>query len=217
MLLFGNTTIMANELTYNRISLSENATTDVDNDILTAVLFVQRTGKNTQKLSQEVNGIMTWALNTAKHVQQVKVQTLQYQTNPNYRKGVLLGWKVKQSLKLESKNMEAMNQLIGQLQKDLAIEDMSYIVSKEKRHKIEATLIQEAIKRFTQRAQLIANSMGKSNFKLVDMSVNTNEYQSPMPMMMRGKMSFAADMNAPAVKAGTQQMTVSINGVVELY
>ena len=216
MLFFGNTTIMANELTYNRISLSENATTDVDNDILTAVLFVQRTGKNTRKLSQEVNEIMTWALNTAKHVQQVKVQTLQYQTNPNYRKGVLSGWQVKQSLKVESKDMEAMNQLMGQLQKNLAIDNMSYIVSKEKRHKIEATLIQEAIKRFKQRAQLIADSMGKSSFKLVDMSVNTNEYQSPMPMM-RGKMSFAADMASPAVEAGTQQITVSINGVVELY
>ena len=214
---FGQSTfIMANETNYNQVNLSENATVEVDNDILTAILFVQQAGKQTQKLSQEVNEVMAWALNIAKPFKQVKFQILQYQTTPNYRKGALAGWTVKQNLRLESKDMESMNQLIGQLQKHLAIENIAYVVSKEKRHKAESELIQQAIERFKQRAQLIAKSMDKAHFKLVKMTINTNEYQQPMPMM-RMKMSASSNMAAPATAAGTQQITVSINGIVELY
>jgi len=78
---------------YNRASFSVSATEDVANDTLVAVLAVQRDGSSARQLATEVNQVMAWALAKAKEAPAIKVQTLDYQTNPIYQKNVVTGWR----------------------------------------------------------------------------------------------------------------------------
>ena len=61
---------------YNRVSLNESAQTEVDNDLLVAVLFAQAEGRDAPAPADEVNRMMDWAVAMAKSHAGVKVQTL---------------------------------------------------------------------------------------------------------------------------------------------
>ena len=58
---------------------------------------------------------MRWALDRAKQVAGVKVQTTQYHTNPLYNKKVISGWRARQSIRLESESADQLSDLIGEL------------------------------------------------------------------------------------------------------
>ncbi|MBL3588230.1 MAG: SIMPL domain-containing protein [gamma proteobacterium endosymbiont of Lamellibrachia anaximandri] len=203
--------------TYDRVTLSVSAETKVGNDTLVAVLYSQKEGANTTKLAREVNQNLGWALDMTKQTADIKVQTLDYRTDPIYRKQVLQGWRVKQSLRLESRNSAALSDLIGKLQKRLAVESISYQVSPEKRKSSQDELIQQALADFRARAEMVAKAWERPGYRLVQININTSDH-TPRPKMMRmAAMEMSADaMPAPAIEAGSQTVRVSVSGVVEL-
>ena len=202
---------------YNRASFAVTATAEVENDTLVAVLAVQRDGSSTRRLAGEVNQAMTWALGRAKEVAAVKAQTLDYQTSPLYQKGTITGWRVSQSLRLESRDAAAMSELIGALQEQLTLQSVGYEVSRERRRETEERLVSEGIAGFQARARLVADGMKRQGYRLVQMDVGTNGM--PMPVMRRAMPMAAAEVQAappPAFEAGTQTLSVTVSGTVEL-
>ena len=206
------------ELPYNRVNLNESAMTEIDNDLLVTVLFAQAEGRDAAAPADEVNRKIDWAVNLAKSHTAIKVQTLSYSTQPVYSKSNIRGWRVNQSLRLESRDSRLLGDLIGKLQEQLQVKSIGYQVSDEQRRKYLDTLTTEALQRFSARAAHIAKSLGRSGFRIVRLHINDGQNR-PMPMA-RGMMleSAKADMSvAPArIEAGTQQMTVSVNGEIEL-
>jgi predicted secreted protein len=202
---------------YDRASFSVTATAEVENDTLVAVLAVQRDGSSTRRLSAEVNQAMTWALGKAREVAAVKAQTLDYQTSPLYQKGTITGWRVSQSLRLESRDAAALSELIGALQEQLTLQSVGYEVSRERRRQIEEKLVTEGIAGFQARARLVADGMKRQGYRLVQMDVGTND--QPVPIVPRAMRMAAAEMQAappPAFEAGTQTLSVTVSGTVEL-
>lgn len=202
---------------YNRASFSVTATAEVENDTLVAVLAVQRDGSNTRRLAADVNQAMTWALGKAKEVPAIKAQTLDYQTSPLYQKGIITGWRVSQSLRLESKDASAMSELIGALQEQLNLQSVGYEVSRERRREVEEKLVTEGIAGFQARARLVADGMKRQGYRLVQMDVGTNGM--PVPVLRRAMPMAVAEAQAappPAFEAGTQTLSVTVSGTVEL-
>ena len=113
-------------LPYNRIHLSTSANTQVANDTLIAILYIQREGTKLPELANEVNQRIAEAIQQSKQVSGIDVQTLGYQSNPIYDKRRLSGWRVRQSIRLESQDSASLSQLIGDLQRLLAVESVSY-------------------------------------------------------------------------------------------
>ncbi|NOX92354.1 MAG: SIMPL domain-containing protein [Gammaproteobacteria bacterium] len=205
-----------NETHYDRISLLATASDEIENDILEATLSVHREGSNLPELSEEVNKTVQWAIAEAKKVSGVTVQTMGYQTNPVYQQRRLSAWRVRQSLRLESKDIARLSQLIGKLQERLAVERVGYRVSVQRRNTIEENLITRAIALFQQRAKLVAKQMNRDRYRVVQMNINTSGGVPKRPMM-RTEMSAMADTRiAPGFEAGTQTVTVSVNGTIEL-
>lgn len=202
---------------YNRVSLNESAQTEVDNDLLVAVLFAQAEGKDAATPADEVNRIMDWAVNLAKSHPEVKVQTLGYHSNAIYKKSVIRGWRVNQSLRLESRDSRLLGDLIAKLQEKLKVQSIGYRVSDEQRRKHLDGLTAEALARFQARAAHIAKSLGRSGFRVVRLNINDNR-QNPMPVARGMRMEASADQSvAPArIEAGTRKMTISVNGEIEL-
>ncbi len=200
--------------TYNRINLSVSAQQEVDNDILVAVLFAQEEGKSAARLAKDVNRKISAAVTKAKQADGIKVQTLDYTTSPTYRKQAVSGWRVRQSIRLESKDPATLSGLIGDLQKELGVSRINYALSPETRAAIEESLIADAIGRFNNRAKLIQTQMGRQNHKLVQMNINSGG-NSPQPRYQMAMMEKSRSA-APQLEAGTQTVTINIQGTIEL-
>lgn len=206
-----------NPLTYDRINLSASAQGKVLNDILVAVLYQRVEGPTAEPLAAEVNQAIAAALATAKKVPEVSVQTLDYQTFPTYQNQKVTGWSVRQSIRLESKNIEKLSTLIGEMQKSLKVESISYQVSPETLRATEDGLMSEAMKAFQQRAELITRELGRKRYRLVVLDVNTqNSMPRPFHVNARAMAMDAAPSAPPAIEAGEQPVTVNLQGTIEL-
>ncbi len=201
---------------YDRIQLSAQATADVENDTVVAVLFARRQGSDVVKLTTEVNQIMMQAIKRCKQVKAVEVQTLNYQTSPVYEKQHQTGWRVSQSLQLKSQDNQALGQLIGKLQSTLMLESMSYEVSPGQRNEVKESLIGKAITAFRKRAQNITQQLGRKRYRLVRMQVDTGgiPVQPNHPPLYRAFSTASAP--APTIEAGKQQVSVTVTGEIEL-
>jgi predicted secreted protein len=199
--------------TYERISLSVSAGEEVENDTLIATLFSQKEGNNPAQLATQVNQDMQQAIAMAKQYKSVQLQTIAYTTSPIYRNNTISGWRVRQSLQLESQDPAAISELIGKLQMSLSVASTHYTVSPAKRQRVEDELIAKAIQSFKTRAELITREMASQGYRLVQMDINSNR-STPRPYAMQG-MALRAEA-APSLEAGTQRVEVHINGNIEL-
>ncbi len=205
---------------YNLINLSAMTSGEIKNDILVATLFVQEEGRYPKNLADKVNEKVSQAVEKVKQKAEIKVQTLAYRTTPFYKKQKIAGWRVRQSIRLESKNFSQLSQLIGELQESLALEQVSYQVSPERRGEAENRVIKKALAAFKERAGIISQQLGFGSYKLIDVNVNTSGGYPVMQGRMRTEM-YAKDglrqVTPPALEGGTQTIQVNINGRVELY
>lgn len=217
LLLSGNLLANQHDPTHNLVSFSVDANVEVDNDILVAVVYTQRDGSKPAQLSDEVNRTIAWAIEQAKAVPDVKVQTQNYNTHPVYKNGTLTGWRVNQSIRLESRDAAQLSELVGTLQQQLAVQSIGFEVSDEARRAANDNLIAAALKRFRERAELVRKELGRSSHRIVRVDVNTSSSQPPRPMMR--SMAMEADamrVAAPQLEAGTQDVTVNVSGTIEL-
>ncbi len=203
-------------LTYDRIEFSVVSTRQVENDTLVATLYVQREGEDTGKLVDEVNRSIQWGLAQARKSSGLEVQTLDYHTSPVYRNQKLQGWRVRQSMRLESRDSSQLSQIIGILQERLAVGSIQYDVSRERRSQVESELIGEAIKEFTKRAELITAQLKRNGYRLVKMNVDTSGSPPPRRAPQLMAMRAQATVTPPALEAGTQSLQVRVSGTIEL-
>jgi predicted secreted protein len=202
--------------TYDRVQLSADASMQVENDTLTAQLYAQREGSDLAQLADEVNRKITQAVARAKQVEGVSVQTQSYQTYPVYQQQRLSGWRVRQSIRLESRDGAKLSRLLGELQSSLALESLQYSVSPSQRQGAEERLIKQAIDAFQQRAALVTKQLGRRDYRLVEMHINTAG-EPVRPMRMRaGVMAMDSATAPPSLEAGSQSLEVSVNGTIEL-
>ncbi|MES9881615.1 MAG: SIMPL domain-containing protein [Sedimenticola sp.] len=203
-------------LTYDRISLSASAGEEVENDTLKAIMFSQKEGKESGRLSREVNRAVSSAVEQAKKVTGIKVQTLDYTTNPVYHKSVVSGWRVRQSISLESTDSGLLSELIGSLQKQLEVNNIAYTLSAERRQEVENQLISDALIHFSERANLISSEMGRSGYRLVEMEIASGNHPPQRRTSMRPRVLAMSSAPPPALEAGTRRVEISISGIIEL-
>ncbi len=203
--------------TYDRVSLSAAAEERVANDTLVATLYVQREGPKQAAVADEVNTTMRKALESAKGAAGVTAQTGGYSTSPVYNRETIVGWRARQSLRLESRDPKALTALLGTLQETLAVESVGYDVSPPARRTAEDRLIAEALAAFRGRADLIAQELGRKGYRFVQVDVSSGGYAPPpMPVRAMAMKSGMADVAEPAIESGEQSLTVSVSGVIEL-
>lgn len=204
-------------LTYDRVNFSVSVNEEVENDTVTAVLYAQREGSGAGALADMVNKDITWAVELAKKAPALKVQSGGYQTFPVYSKQTLTGWRVRQSIVLETRDPAALSELLGQLQQRIAIQSIAYSISPERRQAVEKQLISAALARFQERAEMITGQFKRPDFRIVNLDINTGG-GPPVRPMGRGAMMMAAEAapSPPTLEAGTDMVTVTVHGTIEL-
>lgn len=208
--------IADNERQYNQINLSSTASSHVSNDLLIATLVVEEKGTDTARLANLVNKKMTDILAKAKQFEAVKTHTVSYATHPIYKDGVIHSWQVTQTLKLSSQDFEQLGKLVAKVNELADVQSMQFTVSDTKFEQVQDELTLKAIDKFRSKADNITQRFGKANYVIISVNIGNN-YRSPRPMMSRGVMKAqAAEAAPPALSAGTNKVTVSINGSIEL-
>lgn len=222
MLISGTSTFaMADDsINYNILNFQAEATRQVSNDEMHAVLFIEKNNKQPAELASQITQLMNQALVVAKKYPQVKVETGSQTTYPVYDNTTskLKEWRGRAEINIESTDFKAASQLISELQQNFQTQSINFTVSDKQRNKIENELITEASRNFQQRAQILAQSWNKSSYNLVTFNINANNYY-PQPVMMRVaplKMNSAIAEDSQNVSAGESKITITANGSIQL-
>lgn len=199
---------------YDRIDLNAASEREVDNDLLVAVVYAEVENNSQSRAADEVNAAIRWASDRARAANGVALQTQQYTTRPVYANDRrIVGWVARQSLRLESGDAEALSTLLGELQSRVAIESLRSSLSSAAREAAEETLIAEALGAFRRRAELIATELGRDGYRIVHISVGSS---GPIAYREARALGVMAVADSPAIEAGVQTVSVSVNGTIEL-
>ncbi|HFC52992.1 MAG TPA: DUF541 domain-containing protein [Gammaproteobacteria bacterium] len=204
---------------YDRVSLGAEASEEIANDTLVAILYLQQQGRNAAQVAERVNQAIAWGIERARErAAGIKIQTLGYQTSPVYQNGKLTGiWRIRQSLRLESKDSALLSELLGELQERLAIQHIGYQLSEESRGQAEQRLTEAAIASFKRKALLVARQFDARDYRIVSVNISpAGSRGRPIPMRyamdgMETKMA-----SAPPLEAGEQTVRIGVSGVIEL-
>ena len=206
-------------LNYNLVNVQAEATRQVSNDEMHAVLYIEKSNKQPSELASQMTQLMNQAIATSRKYPNVKVETGSQTTYPIYdndsRK--LKEWRGRAEVRVQSTDFKAASQLVSELQQNFQTQSINFSVSDAQRKKVENELMIEASKNFQQRAELLSQSWNKSGYNLVNLNLNTINFY-PQPVMMRGAMAKFADVEAapvPDVAAGESKITVNANGTVQ--
>lgn len=198
------------------IELSAEASRAAPNDLATAVLFAERNGPNPAAVAREVNRDIAAALEIARTRADIKVQSGNTSTWPVHAqdgKGRIEAWRMRSEIRLESRNLAAMSEVVGELQASLALAHISMQPAPETRRKVVDEATVDALRAFEQRAALIAGALGRKH-RIAHLAVGDSGFQPPMPRMRAAAM--VAEAAAAPLEGGESQISVQVSGRIEL-
>lgn len=204
------------ETHYDRIHLSASASAQLENDTMVVTVYAEEEGSVAAELSSMVNKRIHWGLDLVKVHPEIKHQTNAYSSNPVYSNKKIKGWRVRQSLRLESKDMALMSDVLGKLQSELALQSMQFTVSADSKNKQDEKLIDKALANFEKRAQQVVKKLGRKDYKIVDINISTSGTIGVRPQYQMRTMAMESVASAPAISAGEQTVSVTVSGNIEL-
>jgi predicted secreted protein len=194
------------------VTITASATSDVANDRMHALLRAEADNPDAVQAANDVNARMARALARAKAVTGIDASTTAYTSYQISEPNRPMRWRVSQSLALESSDFAALSSLVTTLQSTdgLVLSGLTFSVSTATRRSAEDALMQQAIRRWQQRAENAARGFGTAGYRTGRVTIQTNDYGRPQPMLKSG---MAAASAAPVtVEGGTSEVTVTVSG-----
>ncbi|MBM7061539.1 SIMPL domain-containing protein [Pseudomonas sp. UL073] len=210
----------ADEPRYNQIALRAEVSQDVAHDLMHVTLYSEGQNSDPAKLAADTSEALNAAIAKARKVQGVTVQSGSRNSYPVYDKDgqKITGWRERAELRLESQDFATLSKLTAELLGELKMGGMDFAISKPSRKKNEDALLKDAVAAFKERAQLATDALGGKGYKLVSLNLNSGGFR-PMPMqrMDAAPMAMSMAKSAPQeIEAGTSEVTISADGVIEV-
>lgn len=213
----GNAFADDGETLFDIYTLHAEARGSVANDLLKVSLVAQAENRDSASLANSINATMTWALAELKKFPDVTSATRNYHTWPKYdrKDNRIIGWNASQVLAVESDNIDSAQKAIQRLQEKLQVQNMQMQPKAQTREVREDDLISDALGRFRDRALTVQNTMGAGDYRVVKLSISTNQSQMHAPRM-RTMAAESRVATAPAVEPGTSEVVVRVEGTIQL-
>jgi predicted secreted protein len=210
--------VMADEARYNQIALRTEVSQTVAHDLMQVTLYSEAQDKDPAKLAAGITNTINAALQQARKSTGVTISLGSRNSYPVYDdKQRISAWRERAEIRLESADFATLSKLTGELLQQLKMADMSFSVAKPTQKKTEEALLQDAINAFKARAQLATTALGGKDYKLVSLSLNGGGFHNPRPMHMQmDSMSMAKAAPTPEIEAGSSQVSVNADGVIEV-
>jgi predicted secreted protein len=188
------------------LHLSQTAERSVIRDLLRIELRVEETGADARSVQAAINRRMAAALDRARQVQGVRVETSSYNVGEERPQNGPTRWRGSQSLILTGKDADSMLKLAGALQSDgLSTSSLTYDISPETVRGAEQDLTDEALAALDRRAASIADRMHLTVVRFRDVRAGNAETGGrPVPRLA------AMAMAAPVAEPGEATVRVTI-------
>ncbi len=188
------------------LHLSQTAERSVIRDLLRIELRVEETGADARSVQAAINRRMAAALDRARQVQGVRVETGSYNVGEERPQNGPTRWRGSQSVILTGKDADSMLKLAGALQSDgLSTSSLTYDISPETVRGAEEDLTAEALAALDHRAASIADRMHLAVVRFRDVRVGNAETGGrPAPRLA------AMAMAAPVAEPGEAMVRVTI-------
>lgn len=215
-----STGLLADEARYNQISLRAEVNQEVAHDLMHVALYTESQNADPAKLAAEITNTLNKTLEQARQVKGVAVKLGSRNSYPVYDdKGQkITAWRERAEVRLESADFARLSTLTGELLQSMKMAGMDFSIASDTRKTREDAMLKDAIDAFRARAQLATEALGGKGYKLVSLSLNTGGFQ-PQMVMRNFEAKGMAMMDAaptPQIEAGTSQVTVSADGVIEV-
>lgn len=203
------------DLKGSRITLDAQASTEVDNDVMRATLFVEAEDADATKLAEKVNRLTNDSIRLAKGFTGLRARTAGYTTYPVSEKGRIVRWRSRSEIVIEGDDFRRTAEAIGKLQTLMQLGSVDFSVSPAARAKAEETLTQTAIAEFLRKADLIAKGFRGTGFSVLEAAVAADGGAMPPPRPMMTMKAMAAEAPAaPEVQGGTTRIAVTVSGAI---
>ena len=209
---FAQTVIEAAPTPQPVITVTASASTDVANDRMHALLRAEADDADPVRAADAVNARMARALSRAKAVAGVEARSAGYSSYQISEPNRPPRWRISQSLALDGADFAALSALVSQLQgtDGMLLSSLQFSASADARRAADDALTEEAIKRWQARAKTAARAFGAAGYRAGRVTVQTNDYGRPQPMLKAGMAAAAA---APvSVEGGTTELMVTVSG-----
>ena len=202
-------------LSYDQVEFTVHTETELTNDLAEVVLAAQAEHSDPARVAREINDTMAWALNQVHGSADIAASSGSYQTYPVYDKTRLDHWRGTQTLVLRSKQIAALNSLLGKLQQRLQVKNMRFNVSPDQQQASESRLIDQALDKFKARALRIQERLGAKDYKIIRLKIGTSATPPPIPLE---RMAMARVESSPPVasEAGTSRQSLNLRAVIQL-
>ena len=206
----------------NVIAFNVEAERQIERDLMQVNLFYQSEGKNLSELNKTVNTRLNKAIGIAKQYPAVAIQGNTRNTMVQYdSKGKQSGWLARVELMLESKDSQALSDVINALNDTLAIENISASVSDEKLTHVENELTQAVLEKFKNKALLIQNTLQMKNYRVMDLNISAaNEHNYARvyyePTAKSALTLSESASNAVPLENGKETVRMRVEGRIEL-
>jgi predicted secreted protein len=201
---------------YNTVEFQADVQREVQNDLLTATLYVEVSDSSAAVVADRVNKSVNEGLRVAREFKGVTARSGNSRTYPVYtRSNVLQGWRGRAEVRVESRDFDAASRLIAKLQSSMQLAGMHFSVAPETRRAVESELIAEAIAAFKQRAGTVQSALAGSGYKLQRLSITTG-HNGPQPRFAMARAATASEVTPPDLEGGSSQITVTARGAIEV-
>jgi len=201
----------------NRASFQVVVTREVKNDWATARLVSSAEGKDPAAIASEVNARMARALARAKKEKGIEVESGGYTTHPIYDANRIVRWQAQQEMRLAAADVDRLAKLVGALQEEqLMLTGIEFSIKRQTREALQDELTLEALRNFRARADLVTKGMSGKGWSLIALSVGQAGGAPPVYAMRAEADMAMKSMAAPSFEAGKSELSVSVDGTIEL-
>lgn len=209
----------------HQVGLSAQAHIEATPDWLTVVLAVQRDGPDPQAVQAQLQKALDAALTHAKtqahassaNIGGFEVRTGAFQTHPRYgAQGRITGWIGRAELVLQGREMSRIAHTAAQLQ-TMVVQSLNAGLAPDTRQQLETQLQAQAIARFRQRAQHIAEAFGYKHYTIGQVEIGAIDGgQATMPTAKTLASTVAAEAAPIPNEPGTLHLQLNVSGTVLL-
>lgn len=197
-----------------RMVFDAMARSEVPNDEMVVNIAVERKGTDVGVLNKAVIAALKSVVSEANAVSGVNARLGTIATNPNYANNAHQGWIVRGDVVLDSRDMNALGQLAGNLGRDHQIAGVSFRLSAELRKKEESALLQQAAKNFREKAAEAANAFGFGSYEIRQITINQAGEVRPM-YPSAAVASVRESASIPAAR-GHSEVIVTVSGITSM-
>ncbi len=213
--------VQAETLHYGLVSLSETGSRQVARDQMVLQLSIDEQGADrvavANRVTQRINAVLQQAS------RQPAFNTVLESRNAYPRDETVNGrrlarsWQERASIRIESRDMAALNRFAAAVQQQAGIANIQYTVSEQALQQHQAELTDVALRRFHERAQAVSRSLGGRGYKLVQLNIGNSGGMQPMYR----RMDYAAAAMAAAepvmdTAPGETQLQLMVNGQIQV-